>query len=325
MPCQFTGSLLQQLREQVELLLEQLLVLAQVEAEQREGFRERAAAEDHLGAAIGYGIEGRKALEHTNRIVGAQHRHRRTEPDSPGTSRNCRQHHLGRGDREVGAVVFAEADEVDPKLVGQHRLFDEVADHLRVRQRRAAGVIGNVAKGIEPKFERCRHVSYPILAGLGASRRDCANLSQGEGPDHHATSEARMAAGTFSDIRQLAAVRPSAIPRSETHGFRFCSLAGGALISLIGPPARVIACKSAAVGICTHRTHGHQIKSSEEHQAPRCVNLAFCGAAVSRKAAPSRCCESARARAPMPSPTSPSLVHPGRYCRGRDKEKSPGL
>jgi hypothetical protein len=45
----------------------------------------------------------------------------------------------------------------------------------------------------------------------------------------------------------LMAVRPSAIPHSETHGFRFCMLAVGAFISLIGPPARVIACKSVAV------------------------------------------------------------------------------
>ena len=47
------------------------------------------------------------------------------------------QHHLGRGDREVGAVVLADAEEVDADLVGQHGLVDDVAEHLRVRQRRA--------------------------------------------------------------------------------------------------------------------------------------------------------------------------------------------
>jgi hypothetical protein len=56
-----------------------------------------------------------------------------------------------------------------------------------------------------------------------------------------------MTTGTFSRNYHLMAVRPSAIPHSETHGFRFCMLAVGAFISLIGPPARVIACKSVAV------------------------------------------------------------------------------
>ena len=39
----------------------------------------------------------------------------------------ARQDDLGRGNREVLAVMFAEAEEVEPDLVGQHRLFDDVA------------------------------------------------------------------------------------------------------------------------------------------------------------------------------------------------------
>ena len=52
------------------------------------------------------------------------------------------QHHLRRRDGEIGAVMLADADEVDADLVGEHCLLDDVADDLRMRQeacrRRAA-------------------------------------------------------------------------------------------------------------------------------------------------------------------------------------------
>ena len=41
------------------------------------------------------------------------------------------EHHLGRGDGEIGPVMLADADEVDAEFVGQHRFVDEVADDLR--------------------------------------------------------------------------------------------------------------------------------------------------------------------------------------------------
>ena len=37
----------------------------------------------------------------------------------------------GARDREVGAVVLADAEEVDADLVGEHGLVDDVADDLR--------------------------------------------------------------------------------------------------------------------------------------------------------------------------------------------------
>jgi hypothetical protein len=46
------------------------------------------------------------------------------------SARDRRQHHLGRGDREVGAMVLADAEEIDADLVGQHALGDDVADDL---------------------------------------------------------------------------------------------------------------------------------------------------------------------------------------------------
>lgn len=55
--------------------------------------------------------------------------------------------------------MLAEPDEVEPELVGEHRLVDNVADHLRMREHAAGGILGDVAKGIQSEFERCGHRS----------------------------------------------------------------------------------------------------------------------------------------------------------------------
>jgi hypothetical protein len=71
-------SALQQLGEQAGLLLEEVFVIGQVVAEQRERVDARAPAEDDLGAAAGDGVEGGVPLEHPDGIVGAEHRNRRS-------------------------------------------------------------------------------------------------------------------------------------------------------------------------------------------------------------------------------------------------------
>ena len=80
---------------------------------------------------------GREALEDAHRIVGAEHRDGRAEQDARWSRRDRRQHDLRRRDREVGAMVLADAEGVEADLVGEHGLVDDVAEHLRVRQQRA--------------------------------------------------------------------------------------------------------------------------------------------------------------------------------------------
>ena len=65
--------LLEHVGEEVELLLEQLLVLAQFEAEERERLGERPATQDDLGPAVRHGVERREPLEHPDRVVRAEH------------------------------------------------------------------------------------------------------------------------------------------------------------------------------------------------------------------------------------------------------------
>ncbi len=152
------GRLLAQLGEELQLLLEELLVLLEGVAEERERLDEGAAAEDHLGAPAGDRVEGREALEDPHRIVRAQHGHGRAEPDAARPPRDRGQHDVGGGDGEVVAVVLAHAEEVEPDLVGQHALGDHVADHLRLREARAVGVDGDVAERVQAEEQIHRHI-----------------------------------------------------------------------------------------------------------------------------------------------------------------------
>jgi hypothetical protein len=70
-----------------------------------------------MASISGRSIHG-EALKHAYGIVRAQDRHGRAEPDPPGPRGDRRQHRFGRGDREIGAMVLADTDEVDGKLIG---------------------------------------------------------------------------------------------------------------------------------------------------------------------------------------------------------------
>jgi transposase-like protein len=105
------------------------------------------------GAAVRDGIAHREALEHADRIVRRQHRDRRPEADARGPRGDGGERHVGRGDGETGAVVLAEADDVEAEPVGQHPLFDYRADGPGLRLRRAALTGGHLPAGIAAAFD----------------------------------------------------------------------------------------------------------------------------------------------------------------------------
>ena len=74
LPDQVTCSRFAELEQQVELLGEQLVVVVEVVAEQRERLDERAAPGHDLGAAAGEQVERRELLEDPHRIVRGQTR-----------------------------------------------------------------------------------------------------------------------------------------------------------------------------------------------------------------------------------------------------------
>src|SRR5260370_41811612 len=82
------GLVSQQAREQVELLLEQVLVVVEVVPEERERLNQRAAAGDQLGPAIRHRVEGRKLGVHPNGVLGAQDGDGSAEPYAFGSAGN---------------------------------------------------------------------------------------------------------------------------------------------------------------------------------------------------------------------------------------------
>jgi hypothetical protein len=80
LPDQWMG-LLAQGQQQVELLGEELVVVAQVVAEERIGLDEGAAADDDLRAAVGDEVERGEVLEDADGIVGAEDRDGAGEAD----------------------------------------------------------------------------------------------------------------------------------------------------------------------------------------------------------------------------------------------------
>jgi hypothetical protein len=65
--------------------------------------------------------------------------------------------------------MLADADEINPDLIGENGLFDQVADDLRRMQRRAVRAFGDVAEGIETEFDAVNHAPlYQVRRSAGA-------------------------------------------------------------------------------------------------------------------------------------------------------------
>ena len=155
-----------------------IVVVVERIAEQRERLGERAAAEDHLGAAVGDRVEGGEALVDADRVVGAEDGDGRAEPDPLGAAGDRREHDFGRADGEVGAMVLAHAEEVHAHPVRQLCFGDDVAEDLRVREQAAVRVHGHVAESVEAQLDSChgdvtgeRGAGFPLRANVGVEAR----------------------------------------------------------------------------------------------------------------------------------------------------------
>jgi hypothetical protein len=133
---------LAQLQEQVELLREEVVIVTGVEAEKREGFPERSATDDEFGPALGDQVERRELLEDAHRIGRAQDRHGARQADLRSAGRRGGQDDDRRGIEELGAVVLADAEYVEPDAVGNLDLVEELG-HPIGRDGSSAPVAGS--------------------------------------------------------------------------------------------------------------------------------------------------------------------------------------
>jgi hypothetical protein len=117
-------------QQQVEPLGEEPVVIVKVVTEERERLDERATTRHDLGPPARQQIDRGELLVNAHRIVGAQHGDRARETDALRAHRGRGQHHRGRGDGEVLAMMLAEPEHVEAELIGERDLGDQVAQAL---------------------------------------------------------------------------------------------------------------------------------------------------------------------------------------------------
>ena len=148
-------------QQQLELLGEELVVVLEVVAEERERLDEGAAAGHDLGAAAGEQVERRELLEHADGIVGAEHGDGAGEADPLGALGRGGEHHGRGGDGEVGTVVLADPEDVEADLVGELDLLDQVAQALLGADDRPARPRGSPPRRCRRRVPR----AAPVVVG----------------------------------------------------------------------------------------------------------------------------------------------------------------
>ena len=141
--------------QEIELFGEQLVVVVEVEAEQREGLDEGAAPGHDLGPAARQAVERGELLVDAHRIVGRQHRDGARETDALRARRARRERDRGRRDGVVRPVMLAEAEHVEPDAVGELDLLHEIGEGPveadRFARRRIEPGLG---EGVDAKFHQ---------------------------------------------------------------------------------------------------------------------------------------------------------------------------
>ena len=56
--------------------------------------------------------------------------------------------------------MFADAEKVDAEIISEHRLVDDMANDLGMRQWMAITSGRDISEGIKSKLKTCRHVAH---------------------------------------------------------------------------------------------------------------------------------------------------------------------
>ena len=152
-PDQVTGLPASMLQQQLDLLVVQGVVVAQLGAEQRVGLDERSPAGHQLDPTLRDQVDRGELLVDPHRVLGGQHGDRAAQPDPAGLAGRRGQHGGRRGHRVVGPVVFADAEEVQAHLLGQPDAFQQVGQPLRGRDLLPGDRVGvDVAEAVDAEL-----------------------------------------------------------------------------------------------------------------------------------------------------------------------------
>src|SRR5918995_5637755 len=124
---------LAQLKQQLELLGEQLVVVVEVVAEERKRLDEGAAPRHDLRAPAGEQVHRGEVRKDPHGVVRAQHGNRTRQPDPFSFDGRRAEDHGGRGDDEVWPVVLTDAEHIEPNPLSELDLLHQIAHPLRRR------------------------------------------------------------------------------------------------------------------------------------------------------------------------------------------------
>src|SRR5688572_13522611 len=119
------------LEEQVQVLLKEGVVVLQPQTEERKRVDEGSAADHHLGPACRQQVERRELLKEPDGVDRAQDRDGAREPDATGAGRGRRQNHGRSRVQVLPAVMFADAERIEARLVCEFDLLDQLAQTVR--------------------------------------------------------------------------------------------------------------------------------------------------------------------------------------------------
>ena len=133
-----------ELQQEIQLLAEQVVVVGQVQAEERERLGERPAPYDEVDASLRDQVEGGELLEDPHRVVRAEHRDRTAETNPRRARRGRSQDDRGSRVVVLLAVVLADPEGVQAGGVSQLDLLEQVCQTLGRSDDVTGGRVGDL-------------------------------------------------------------------------------------------------------------------------------------------------------------------------------------
>src|ERR1700693_1281102 len=107
------------LEQQLQFFRKQRIVIFEPETEERERFNEGAAARDDFGASVRDQVQCGEFLKDSHGIRGAENGHRAGQANIFGSGSGGREDDRRRGVQKFRAVMLADAEYIEPYLVGE--------------------------------------------------------------------------------------------------------------------------------------------------------------------------------------------------------------